>query len=130
MDTAARPLAERVVVMVDDEEVVCLMTTRILKQAGFRVLEAHDGAGALYLLATLGPSVIDLVVSDIAMPRVGGVELAEIMAERWPGLPILLVSGQGSPEADYTGAFLPKPFTHEALLSAVASLLSAGSPSN
>ena len=54
MGTAARPLAERVVLVVDDDPLVCRMTARVLVDAGFRVLEAHDGAEALDRLATLG----------------------------------------------------------------------------
>jgi len=123
MGTAARLITERVVMVVDDEELVCRLTARILADAGFRVLEAHSGDEATTLLATLGANGIDLVVSDISMPGMTGVELAATMAQRWPTVPILLVSGQGGPPPGYGGSFLPKPFTPEALVDAVRGLL-------
>ena len=112
-----------VVLVVDDEEPVRRMTARILHDVGFHVLEAHDGEEAVTLLATLGSDVVWLVVSDVAMPRMTGDELARIMAERWPAVPVLLISGQGTPQADYQGTFLPKPFTPRELIAAVRALL-------
>jgi len=109
--------------VVDDEELVCRLTARILADAGFRVLEAHSGDEATTLLATVGANGIDLVVSYISMPGMTGVELAATMAQRWPTVPILLVSGQGGPPPGYGGSFLPKPFTPEALVDAVRGLL-------
>jgi CheY-like chemotaxis protein len=114
---------ERVVLVVDDEEIVRRMTARILHDAGFRVLEAHDGEEAMTLLATLGPTGVRLVVSDIAMPGITGSELAKIMTERWPDIPILLISGQCAPHAEYRGRFLPKPFLPETLIAEVRALL-------
>jgi CheY-like chemotaxis protein len=123
MAAPAERSPERVVLVVDDEEMVRHMTARILHDAGFRVLEAQDGAEAVTLLATLGPNVVGLVVSDIAMPGMTGTELAEIMAKQWPAIPILLISGQGVPHTDYRGGFLAKPFQPESLVAAVRALL-------
>jgi CheY-like chemotaxis protein len=127
MGTAARSLPERVILVVDDEAVVCRLTARILANAGFRVLEAHGAAEALALLATLSGRV-QLVVSDIAMPQMTGLELAAVIAGQWAAVPILLVSGQGGPGTVYAGPFLPKPFTPDALLEAVAGLLPTQNP--
>jgi two-component system, response regulator PdtaR len=123
MGTGARPLPERVVLVVDDEEQVRRLAARVLTEAGLRVLEAQDGQDAVSLLAALGPTVIGLVVSDIAMPRMNGTELATVIASRWPAMPVLLVSGQGRPLHGYPGPFLPKPFTPDGLLEAVSGLL-------
>lgn len=117
-----RRLSDMVVLVVDDEPAVCRLTTRVLTDAGFRVLEAHSGEEAEVQLASLG-AVIGLVVSDIHMPGMSGVQLAWIIEERWPSVPVLLVSGQGTPNLDYRGGFLPKPFTPEALVAAIANLL-------
>ena len=122
MGSAARSLPERVVLVVDDEDVVCRFTARVLAEAGFRVLEAHSGAEAVSLLSALDGAV-QLVVSDIAMPEMTGVELSALMAHRWSAVPVLLVSGQGGPAPDYPGPFLPKPFTPDALLKAVSLLV-------
>jgi CheY-like chemotaxis protein len=125
MGILAQRLAERVVLVVDDEAVVRQYTSRALRDEGFRVWEAGDGAEARTLLEALGATVIGLVVSDVAMPRMTGDELATELAERWPTVPILLVSGQGGPQTGYQGGFLRKPYTPEALIAAVAGLLPA-----
>ena len=122
MGPAARPLAERVVLVVDDEDLVCHLAARILADAGFHALEAHSGAEAIALLSTLHGRV-QLVVSDIVMPGMTGAELAEHVARRYPGTPVLLMSGFGKLTPDYSGQFLPKPFTVDALLGAVGGLV-------
>src|ERR671932_228860 len=109
MGTPAR-LLQCVALVVDDEEIVCRYMARVLTDAGLHVLEAHDGEEAVALLENLGPAAVALVVSDIAMPRMNGVELATVIGQRWPSIPVLLVSGQGGPLRDYPGAFLGKPF--------------------
>jgi len=123
MGTPAQRLVERVALVVDDEGLVCRITARMLMGAGVRVLEAHDGQEAMTLLEHLGPTAVGLVVSDIAMPLMSGVELATVIGQRWPAIPVLLLSGQGGPPSDYPGAFLGKPFTPEALIASVEVLL-------
>lgn len=123
MGTPARRLTQRVALVVDDEELVCRYTARVLTDAGIRVLEVHDGQEAMILLEHLGSTAVGLVVSDIAMPRMGGVELARAIGQRWPAIPVLLVSGQSGSSSDYAGAFLGKPFTPEALIASVEELL-------
>lgn len=114
---------ERVVLVVDDEDTVRRITARTLTEAGFRVLEARDAAGALRLLAALGTHVVWLVVSDVAMPGMTGHQLAEVIAQQWPEVQVLLYSGRGGPSRDFTGLFLPKPFTPDTLVAAVSTLL-------
>ena len=121
MGTAAERPGDRVVVVVEDEATVRQYMARVLADAGFRVLVTHDGEEAIALLTLLGPSVVWLVVSDIAMPRRSGLELATAVAKRWPSLPVLLVSGQ--PPEVWNGPFLAKPFTPDALVAAVQDLL-------
>ena len=122
MDSAAQSLNERVVLVVDDEEVECRITARVLADAGFHVVEAHSAAEALALLPTLNGTV-QLVVSDIMMPGMTGIELAGLMADQWPAVPVLLISGYGGPPSPYTGAFVAKPFTWDVLLDAVGGLV-------
>jgi CheY-like chemotaxis protein len=123
MGTPARRLTERVALVVDDEVLVCRMTARVLTDAGLRVLEAHDGEEATAVLEHLGATVVGLVVTDVAMPRMNGVELATVIRRSWPTIPVLLVSGYGGPATEYTGAFLGKPFTPDALVASVEELL-------
>jgi CheY-like chemotaxis protein len=122
MGTPAQRLPERVVLVVDDEDLVRRMTTRALTDAGFRVLEAHDGEEAATLLATLGTNVIGLIVSDIRMPRMNGLELSILVSQRWPTVPLILISGQGGPPAGYSGPYCAKPFTPETLIATVTAL--------
>jgi CheY-like chemotaxis protein len=122
MGTPARRLMERVALVVDDEEAVCRLTARMLTDAGLRVLEAHDGQEALTLLEHLGAAAVGLVVSEITMPGMSGVELGRLIGQRWPAIPVLLVSGEGPPPSDYAGAFLGKPFTADALITSVKAL--------
>jgi CheY-like chemotaxis protein len=122
MGTDARSLAERVVLVVDDEEIVRDVAARILADAGFRVLKARSGAEVVTLLATLEGGV-HLVLSDIRTPEMTGIELAALVAQKWPALPVLLMSGAGLPPDDYVGHFLGKPYTPDALLAAVSGLM-------
>jgi DNA-binding NtrC family response regulator len=109
------------VLVVDDDPVVCRLTARVLADAGFCVLEAHGGEEAAAMLSTASGTV-QLLVSDIAMPGMTGVQLRTRVEERWPKLPVLLISGQGGP-GDESSPFLAKPFTPDALVAAVGELL-------
>src|SRR4029079_10752577 len=68
---------------------------RILTAEGFRVVQAADGADALEVI---NGHPVDLVVSDVMMPRLNGIQLLEHLSVAQPGLPILLMSGYGSAE--------------------------------
>jgi DNA-binding NtrC family response regulator len=92
-------------------------------KAGHRVLEANDGEKALALLMEAGPAVIGLVVSDIAMPGMTGEDLAGSIAQRWPTIPVLLISGHTEPSSVYQGSFLGKPFRAESLQAVVSQLV-------
>ena len=127
MTTPAKLLAGRAVLVVDDHANTRRIMSRMLEAAGVPVLEAASGPEAVQLLAAGGPSTIGLVVSDIVMPGFPGDKLAAQVAERWPEVPVLLVSGFGM-KAGCTGPFLAKPFTAAALLSAVEELLRASYP--
>jgi len=87
-----------VALVVEDEQAVRHLTARILEGAGFRTLEAGSAEEALALLGALEDAV-QLVVSDVTMPGIGGLQLADMMAEGWPSTPILLISGRG-PQAE------------------------------
>jgi len=80
------------VLIADDEEPVRRVASRLLARNGYEVREAANGAEALRMLAA-GIGEIDLLVSDIIMPEMGGLELARRVAIDFPTLPILLISG-------------------------------------
>ena len=124
------------VLLVEDEPGVRTVAARLLKLAGFRVLEASDGVKALQMVDRHGPP--DLVLADAVMPAMGGAELARRVRARWPALPVLLMSGYSAEELRQQGALgssekvtIPKPFTPEGLVWAVTAALSqerAGRP--
>ena len=79
------------VLLVDDNDAVRATTAAYLRDAGLAMLEAADAAQALGLLEA---GAVDAVVSDIVMPgEMDGMGLADAIRSRWPGLPVLLVSG-------------------------------------
>jgi CheY-like chemotaxis protein len=99
---------------------------RVLDRAGFDVLNAQDGLEAIELLSHAGQAP-SLVVTDIRMPRMGGLELGQWVGTRYPGVPLLYVSGflyEAPPLVSENGprAFLGKPFTPDAFLAQVREL--------
>jgi DNA-binding NtrC family response regulator len=79
--------------VVDDEPGVRRLACQALQRGGYATIEAEDGAEALRILECATPP-IGLVLSDIRMPRLDGVQLERTCRERWPGLPVLLMSGE------------------------------------
>jgi two-component system cell cycle sensor histidine kinase/response regulator CckA len=79
------------VLLVEDNEAVRLATAKLLAALGYAVTTAVDGVEALERIADV-PG-IDLVLTDLMMPRLGGAELAKQLAERLPGLPVVFMSG-------------------------------------
>jgi PAS domain S-box-containing protein len=124
---APRGEGERVLV-VDDEPMLRSMAERALAADGYQVSVASNGAAALEFLAA-HPGSVDLVLTDIVMPRLNGRELAEKLAELYPGLPVIFMSGYSGDEIKQRGLvlsgvrFVQKPFTRHSLATAVRSVL-------
>jgi signal transduction histidine kinase len=114
------------VLVVEDDEVVRRATVRILASGGHVVSAARDGLDALEVLAT-APQPIEVVVSDVAMPRMGGLELGERIRQQYPHVRVLFVSGYGDEEVRARGGnnldFMQKPVRPVALLDKVRELL-------
>ena len=118
-----RDLAGATVLVVDDEPAVREVAARTLQERGCRVLQAADGLAALELINRHGPP--DLVLADLLMKGMGGVELAGRLQSRWPELPVLFVSGH--PEMQLCGpgvlagvdTVVQKPFTADDLIRSV-----------
>ena len=123
----ARPAGGYTVLVVDDEEPVRRLAVRMLTWAGYQAIEARHGREALDAIEQ-HPGPVHLVLTDIKMPGMNGRELGRIVEERWPGKPILYMSGFAS-EVFRDGLlepgapFLGKPFTQEDLATKVRSLL-------
>jgi CheY-like chemotaxis protein len=114
-----RPTQRGMVLLVDDEDAVRWVGRRFLEADGWAVLEATDGLEALHIVESL-TSRLDLVITDLNMPRVTGRELAEVLSVFRPGLPVLGVTGfLSAVNHDRRLPILPKPFTAGSLLQAV-----------
>jgi two-component system cell cycle sensor histidine kinase/response regulator CckA len=122
-DEPALP-AGATVLLVEDEPAVREIARRSLERGGFRVLQASDGAAALEVMDRHGQP--DLLLTDLMMPGMGGAELARRLRERWPGLPILFMSGYSVEDLRRQGATglervtIQKPFTPDALVTSVS----------
>src|SRR5437762_9082792 len=116
------------ILIVDDDVRMRRLIVRILADAGHTVHEAADGKAGIALYRRVRPA---LVVTDIVMPDMEGIEMIRELRREAPALPILAVSGSGRPvylrAATGLGATasLAKPFRRDALLAAVANLLGA-----
>jgi hypothetical protein len=121
---AARAGCETIL-LVEDEPTVRDLVGRQLADAGYRVVPAADGQEALERYEA-GGAVVDLVITDVVMPRVGGLELVMRLRTMAPGLRVLFVSGYTgdlvAPD-ELPGDFLQKPFSIATLLAAVRKAL-------
>ena len=111
------------VLVVDDEPMVRRFAARVLLDEGLGVHEATDGEDALELIRA-GGADLDVVLSDIVMPRMNGVQLLQSLTTLRPDLPVLLMSGYGTTQLTDLGIASPcgvlgKPFSSEALVAEV-----------
>jgi hypothetical protein len=116
------------ILLAEDEEPVRTLATRLLTRAGYEVLAARNGREAAEIFDR-EPRTIHLVVSDVVMPDMGGIELGEHVRARRPGTRLLFMSGYAAAEIERRGGlaadahFLQKPFSPGALANAVRDAL-------
>ncbi len=110
------------ILLVDDDLALRDATRRTLRDAGYDVRVASDGREALDVLADLSFGV-DVVVSDVVMPRLTGTELAEHLRQHAPRLPLVLMTGHDSASQPFAATVLLKPVDGEKLLMAVEEAL-------
>ena len=117
--------------VVEDEPSVLSLATRMLEGFGYTVVGAHTPGEALARLA-VDPSRVDLLVTDMVLTEMSGRDMARRMQQQRPGLPVLFISGYADEAAfraevlDAGDAFLPKPFTRNALGAKVREVLDRG----
>jgi CheY-like chemotaxis protein len=129
-DTTTRPLTKpgkltgtETILVVEDEEMVRNMAALTLKKAGYAVILAANGEEGL----KVGSSEhvhFDLLLSDVVMPRMGGIELQERLLAVRPNVKVLLMSGYSGESLQIRNpvAFISKPFSRRHLLSEVRKL--------
>jgi PAS domain S-box-containing protein len=116
------------VLLVEDEPAVRALAARVLEELGYTVLVADSAKHALEIAAAEAKA-LELVITDVVMPEMGGRELAERITPLLPKAKILFVSGYANDPVlaqsirDRSVAFLAKPFTRESLASAVRAVL-------
>ena len=137
-DTAAPPpqpagpaRGSETILLVEDEEAVRSVAARVLLNQGYYVLKAANGQEALDILEEVTGSV-DLVLTDVVMPDMGGPQLVAHLQQRWPGLKVVYMSGYAEGDKlhptvhDPERFFLQKPFSTESLTLKVREVLDAG----
>jgi CheY-like chemotaxis protein len=116
------------ILVVEDELLVRQLACSLLREEGYTVLEASDGASAL-ALASRHAGSIDLLLTDVTMPHMGGVELARELSRLLPALVVLYMSGHSEESLLRQGLarreahFLAKPFSGAVLASTVKRML-------
>lgn len=116
-----------IILLVEDEETVRKVTARLLAKLGYEVHSAQDARVALELVLERGTDV-DLVLTDIVMPGLTGIEMVEVLKQSRPDLKVLFMSGYASRElgrelSSPPEPFLPKPFSLDQLSEAVEGAL-------
>ena len=124
----ALPSGTETVLLVEDEETVRTMVRKILATAGYTVLEARHGSDGLLVSREYGGR-IDLVLTDVVMPEMNGLRLAELVRAERPDARVIFMSGYTRDEVDRRGltepgvVFVHKPFTVLELATVVREVL-------
>ena len=117
----------KIVLVVDDESLVRMVTVDMVEFAGYDVIEAVDADDAVAILETR--SDIALVMTDVDMPgSMDGLKLAHAVRNRWPPIKLIIVSGKSRlTEADLPtdARFIGKPYSVDTMVSALSSLMVA-----
>ena len=126
------PTGNETVMLVEDEPSVREVTARVLRGQGYSVVEAANGVDAMKALVASSLEGVDLVLTDLVMPLMGGTELVADLKQLRPSLQVLYVSGYSDDTAvrrqviEEGAAFLHKPFTPLQLAQKVRAVLDSG----
>lgn len=118
------------ILLAEDEPALRRLLARLLRLNGYAVTEAADGVEALQLVSSQGRPP-DLLISDVVMPKMGGLELAVELRLLHPQLPVLFISGYTdnlfleAEELRHGTRFLSKPFPPQSLLGTVRDIFAA-----
>jgi two-component system chemotaxis response regulator CheY len=116
---------KKTILLVEDEELIRQMLAGVLRDVGYAVVEADNGASALQVARRLDGS-LSLVVTDLNMPVMDGLEFGRALRRTDRRIPFLFITALDPAlitEAGLQGAVLPKPFTPDAFLEVVARVL-------
>lgn len=117
------------ILLAEDSDVVRKVITRMLEDSGFNVIQASCGEDALSISRVVSVS-IDLLLTDIVMPKMSGLELADLISYERPGVPIIFMTGYSEEAIEGKGIsgenreWIPKPFTQEEIVAKAWKMLS------
>jgi two-component system cell cycle sensor histidine kinase/response regulator CckA len=118
-------MSGKTILLVDDEQMVRAYVRNILKSDGFDIVEAADGVEALAIIQQLD-GAINLLLTDVRMPRMDGIELAHKVSDTYPHIPVLFISGyaldievEKNRHPKKACGFVSKPFRPQPLREAV-----------
>ena len=127
-DIGQNPDGAGTILLVEDEDMVRELICKILETHGYKVIEARSGAEALSICSGT-TSKIDLLITDVVMPQISGRQLVEKLADSYPDLKVLYISGYNDDEilrqgiTDLSTNFIQKPFSSDALTQKVGEIL-------
>jgi len=128
-ETDSLPGGSETVLLAEDEQEVRSLAHRLLSQQGYKVLEAANGVEALHIAQAHAGEKIHLLLTDVVMPQMGGIELADQLKTCQPNVKILYTSGYTDDAIVHHGVlvpgthFLQKPFSHKDLAQKVREVL-------
>lgn len=116
------------ILVVDDESIMRDLLTDYFEMMDFAVMSAKDGSVAWEMLNGYQSGQFDLVITDINMPIMGGIELSQLIKEKYPDMPIIMMTGYGiekvKQDVEKAEGFLAKPFELSVLQELVEKILS------
>lgn len=119
------------ILLIEDESLTRANLAALLKAQGYAVTEASDGVTGIELM---GHHEFDLVIADFVLPKLHGFHLVDILKAKWPGIPIIIISGYLSEKAakvilGKSADFISKPVDMETLLATIRGILGPSSVS-
>ena len=116
------------ILLVDDDALISMATSEMLKDLGHQVIEAPSGSKALEILRA--GAAVDVVITDQAMPGMTGTQLVAEIRAAWPALPVIIATGYAELPEDRDRKLprLDKPYGQDDLAAAIDRLLGAGPP--
>lgn len=128
---AVLPKGKETLLLVEDEPAVRQIVAELLEQQGYKVLTAVNGEDALQQMGNNAPEVVDLLLTDIVMPRLSGTALADKIKQHYPQIKIVFMSGYADESLanrerlEAGTAFIQKPFTLDVLALKIRQVLDA-----
>jgi len=115
------------ILVVDDEAIMRDLLTDFFEMMDYGVMSAKDGSVAMEIITESQPGEYSLIITDINMPKMGGIELFKIVKSKYPDMPIILMTGYGiekvRQDVEKADGFLAKPFELDDLNRLVSKIL-------